>query len=277
MKKTTILMLFFGIVNLCYSQSEIKEYKVQDSLYLVGDRVYSLYYITPDGVVVIDPINERIASETLRSIRSHTDLPITHVIYSHNHWDHNSGGRIYKEQGATFLAHEKAAANMTPNENVIEPDAAWSGDKTVLETGGKDIELYFYGQNHGNGMTVFRFPEYNAVFTVDLVVPDRVLYAYLPDAKPKQWLEDLYEIDKLKFDELYMAHVRPIGDRSDLKLQIRYFEDLYAATEKAMADGTPFFEIPDKVRMPQYENLKNYDEWLHMNVWRILMEKSIGQ
>lgn len=51
---------------------EIREYKFKDNLYLVGDRVFSLYYITEDGVVVIDPINEKIAAETLKSIRKKT-------------------------------------------------------------------------------------------------------------------------------------------------------------------------------------------------------------
>ncbi|AGA80683.1 MBL fold metallo-hydrolase [Echinicola vietnamensis] len=260
-----------------FAQTEIKEFKVQDSLYMVGDRVYSLYYITPEGVVVIDPINFRIADETLKSIRKHTDLPVKYVIYSHNHWDHNMGGKLYKQQGASFLAHTNAEQHMAPNKMVVAVDSVWAGNKTVFTLGGKDIEMYYYGKNHGDGMTVFRFPEYNTVFTVDLVVPDRVLYAYLPDAKPRQWLEDLYEIQKLEFDQLLMAHVRPIGAREDLDLQIRYFEDLYAATEEAMEDGTPFFEIPTTVKMPQYEHLMNYDEWLHMNVWRILMEKAIGQ
>lgn len=276
MRYCCLLCIF--ILNLTVSaQSEIKEFKAQDNLYLVGDRVFSLYYITDEGVIVIDPINDNIAEETMKSIRKKTDLPVKYVIYSHNHWDHNMGGKIYQYQGAKFIAHAQAKENMAPNENVIKPDSIWTGNHILFEFGGKKIEFYFYGKNHGEGMTVFRFPEHNSVFTVDLVVPDRILYAYLPDAKPQQWLEDLYEIRQLEFDQLLMAHVRPIGTREDLNIQIQYFEDLYAATEKAMNDGTPFFEIPTSVKMPQYQHLQNYNEWLHMNVWRILMEKSIGQ
>lgn len=271
----TIISLLF--IHNYFAQNEIKVYQANKDIFLVGDRVFSLYFITPSGVVVIDPINEKIATETLKSIRKQTNLPIKYVIYSHNHWDHNSGGEIFKKQGATFIAHEEAAKNMSPNKNVVKPDSLWSGDKTVLAFEKENLELFYYGKNHGEGMTVFNFPKRNTVFTVDLVVPDRVLYAYLPDAKPKFWLEDLYEIRKLKFNQLLMAHVRPIGTRKDLNLQIQYFEDLYSETEKAINNGTPFFEIPNKVKLPQYQHLQNYEEWLHMNVWRILMEKSIGQ
>lgn len=271
----TIALLL--VCHLGFSQQEIREYKANDNIYLVGDRVFSLYYITPESVIIIDPINDKIAVETVKYIRKRTSLPIKYVIYSHNHFDHNSGGKIYKEQGATFIAHEDAAQNMPPNDNVVVPDSIWTGEKKTFTFGGKQIDFFYYGKNHGSGMIVFRFPEYNTVFTVDLVVPDRVLYAYLPDAKPKLWLKDLYKIKKLEFDQLLMAHVRPIGARKDLDLQIQYFEDLYAATEKAMHDGTPFFDIPTTVKMPQYKHLLFYNEWLHMNVWRILMEKSIGQ
>ncbi|MBD8084538.1 MBL fold metallo-hydrolase [Chryseobacterium caseinilyticum] len=272
-----IFILYLSTFFLSVSAQEpIKEYKYKDNLYLVGDRVFSLYYITDDGVVVIDPISTKIAEETLKSIRRHTSLPIKYVIYSHNHWDHNMGGDIYRKEGAQFLTHEEAFKNFPPNPEVMNPDKTWKGNKKVLKVGEQSIELYYYGRNHGNGMTVFRFPEHNAVFTVDLVVPDRVLYAYLPDASPQNWLKDLYEIKKLNFQDLLMAHVRPIGSGKDLDLQIQYFEDLYRETQKALDAKIPLFEIPAKVKMPQYENLQNYNEWLHMNVWRILMEMSTG-
>ncbi|MEY8848539.1 MBL fold metallo-hydrolase [Psychroserpens sp. XS_ASV72] len=277
LQNTLLLIIALLFSNVCIAQTTIKEYKANDHIYLVGDRVFSLYYITPDGVIVIDPINDAIAKKTMQLIKEKTNLPVKYVIYSHNHWDHNGGGQTYKDQGAEFIMHGEAFKNLAENKKIITPDSIWKGNQNSITLGNKQVELFYYGRNHGSGMTIFRFPEYNAVFTVDLVVPDRVLYTYLPDAKPKQWLEDLYEIEKLEFNDLYMAHVRPIGSRKDIELQIQYFEDLYRATEKALQDGIPFFEIPNKVKLPQYKHFLFYDEWLHMNVWRILMEKSIGQ
>ncbi|AKD03451.1 MBL fold metallo-hydrolase [Pontibacter korlensis] len=255
----------------------IKTIKAQDNLYFVGDRTFSCFYITDKGVIVIDPLDSVRAAATMKAIRKVTNKPVTHVFYSHNHWDHISGGQIFKSQGATFVSHIEAKNTITPNPKVITPDSSWSGEKTIFRSGGKVIELYFFGRNHGDGMTVFRFPEHNAVFIIDLVVPDRVLYAYLPDASPKDWLEDLKKIQQLEFDKVYMAHVRAIGNRSDITLVQNYFDDLYAVVEKELQNNTPFFDIPGKVKLPQYKHLKNYDEWLHMNVWRILMEKSIGK
>ena len=280
MKYKFTLLLIAALILCTHSFAQtvpIKTFKAANDIYLVGDRTFSCFIITSEGVIVIDPLDSIHADATMKAIRKVTDKPVKQVIYSHNHWDHISGGKIFKDGGAKFLSHQQAAENIGSNPSVIAPDSTWNGNRSAFTLGDKTIELYFFGRNHGDGMTVFRFPEQRALFVVDLVVPDRVLYAYLPDAKPKSGLNHLYEIRKLDFNDLYLSHVRAIGTRKDLDLNIRYFEDLYAATEKAMEDGTPFFDIPNKVKMPQYEHLQNYKDWLHMNVWRILMEKSIGK
>lgn len=274
MKKILILcLLFTGIIN----AKEIETIKVKDNLYMVGNRTYSLFYITDKSVVVIDPLDETRATATIKAIKQVTDLPITHLFYSHNHWDHISGGQLFKDEGATIISHKEAKEKIAPNPKVLMPDKTWKGDSKTYTIGGKTIELFFYGRNHGEGMTVFRFPEHNIVFTIDLVVPDRVLYAYLPDADPSNWLASLKKIDALEFDTLLMSHVRAVGTREDLHLIQNYFEDLYKAVQDELDKGTNLFEIPKKIKLPKYQHWMNYEEWLPMNVWRILMEKSIGQ
>ena len=90
-------------------------------------------------------------------------------------------------------------------------------------------------------------------------------------------MASLKEIQQLDFDTLLMSHVRAVGTRKDLTLMQNYFDDLYAAVQKELDNGTNLFKIPNKVELPKYKHWKNYEEWLPMNVWRILMEKSIGQ
>lgn len=274
MNKLVLLLVF--ITGMLQAQ-EYKTIKVNDQIYMVGNRTFSAFLITDSSVVVIDPINANHAKATKKAIDSITSLPVSHVFYSHNHWDHISGAQIFKAEGAKIISHELALKNTTPNPEVVWPDETWKGSQTKYTIGNTDIELYFYGRNHGDGMTVFRFPDYNTVFTIDLVVPDRVLYAYLPDADPKNWVQSLKQIDALEFDTLLMSHVRAVGSREDLHLIQQYFKDLYDAVQAELDKGTAFFEIPQAVELPQYKNLKNYEEWLHMNVWRILMEKSIGK
>jgi len=275
--RNTITVAIAIFVGFLVQAQEIKTIKVENNLYMVGDRTYSCFYVTDDQVVVIDPLDARHAEATMKAINKVTDLPVKTVFYSHNHWDHISGAQIFKAEGATIISHEKAAETITSNPDVLMPDQTWTGSDTIYSIANKQIELFFYGRNHGDGMTVFRFPEHNIVFTIDLVVPDRVLYAYLPDADPKNWVASLKEIQQLDFDTLLMSHVRAVGTRKDLTLMQNYFDDLYAAVQTELDNGTNLFKIPTKIELPKYKHWKNYEEWLPMNVWRILMEKSIGQ
>lgn len=257
---------------------DIKTVQVADNLYFIGDRAFSCFYITEASVIVIDPLDATRAEATLAAIRKVTNKPISKVFYSHNHWDHISGGKVLQNADTKFISHIEAKNSITPNDAVVTPTETWQGTTTSYDFGnGQILELFYFGPNHGAGMTVFRFAEHNAVFIVDLVVPDRVLYAYLPDAKPKHWVESLEHIQKLKFDKVYMSHMRVEGTRKDVTFMQEYFKALYDAVDKELANKTPFFDIPTTVKLPQYAHLKNYNQWLPMNVWRILMEKSIGQ
>jgi len=61
---------------------------------------FSLVTVTNDGVVIVDPINADAASWLKDNLSSITDKPITHLIYSHSHGDHASGGKVYVDAGA---------------------------------------------------------------------------------------------------------------------------------------------------------------------------------
>lgn len=125
---------------------EIVEIQNDKNVYRVGDRVWSLYYITKDGVVVIDPCGKRIAERMAQLIKEKTNLPVKYVIYSHNHWDHIAGAKVFMDQGATIIAHELAAKNIREgNPDVVAPDWIWAGDKKTLSIGGQDIEMTYFG------------------------------------------------------------------------------------------------------------------------------------
>ena len=160
-------------------QPFLETVEVADGLYSVGNgEVFGAFLVTDEGVVVMDSINMQFATQMLAAVRQVTEQPIELLIYSHNHWDHIAGGQVFKDEGATVLAHgdiqEWLANHPAPNPDVVLPDETWDGDRHDVVLGGKTIELYHFGPSHGEGMTVFRFPEENSIFTVDIVVPKRV-------------------------------------------------------------------------------------------------------
>ena len=59
-----------------------------------NDFYFSVFVITDDGVIVTDPIDAEAAAWLKDEIAKLTDKPITHIIYSHGHEDHASGGLV---------------------------------------------------------------------------------------------------------------------------------------------------------------------------------------
>jgi glyoxylase-like metal-dependent hydrolase (beta-lactamase superfamily II) len=253
--------------------------QVAPSLYSFGaGMAFNAFMITDEGVVVMDSFDKEFAEASLAAIRKVTDRPIKYLIYSHNHYDHISGGEVFKTAGATILSHE-AAANWLkghPSPDVAMPDQTWSGSRSELRLGSSQINLLHFGASHGEGMTVFEFPREKVIYTVDLVVPKRVAFAYMPDFFPKEWERTLTEMSKLDFDRVMFAHNAAVGPRTSVADQLKFLQDLRAAIFTEFRKGTRFMHIPEAVKLPQYEKWDGYAEWLPMNTWRVLLEIALG-
>ena len=125
---------------------------VAPGLYSFGaGMAFNAFMITDDGVIVMDSFDKDFAKASLEAIRKLTDKPIKYLVYSHNHYDHISGGEIFKAEGATILSHEAAASWLKshPSPDVVMPDRTWSGAKSELRLGKSRINLLYFGANHG--------------------------------------------------------------------------------------------------------------------------------
>ena len=86
--------------------------------HLIGDlyrfrqiRDFGLFAVTPDGIIVVDPMNSEMASWLKMELDERFGLPVRYVIYSHHHNDHASGGEVFADT-ATFVGHENMHKNM---------------------------------------------------------------------------------------------------------------------------------------------------------------------
>ena len=71
----------------------------------------SMFIVTPSGVIATDPISygrPQAAKAYLDEIRKITQAPIKYLIYSHHHYDHIAGGKVFKDAGAKIVAHQRA-------------------------------------------------------------------------------------------------------------------------------------------------------------------------
>ncbi len=247
-----------------------------NGLYVFRWWVYrNIFLVTDDGVIVTDPLNPKAASLLDAEIRKITDKPVKYVVYSHNHHDHISGGDIFKQQGATFVAHENVLEELGDHPDAITPlpDITFDNSYT-LELGGRKLELQYFGPNHGESLVVMRLPEEKILFVVDIVTPRRVAFRTMPDFWPDEWIRSLREIETMDFDYVISAHgpasEPAIEDDTIVAEQREYLEDLMAAVKAEFDKGT---HSPDKLReivkLPKYEHWRSYNEWLPMNIERI--------
>jgi glyoxylase-like metal-dependent hydrolase (beta-lactamase superfamily II) len=72
---------------------------------------WSIFMVTPEGIILGDPINVQFSSWLKSELDARFDVPVRYVVYSHSHWDHAEGGAAFAAT-AQFVAHETMLTNM---------------------------------------------------------------------------------------------------------------------------------------------------------------------
>ncbi len=158
-------------------------------------------------------------------------------------------------------------------QNIVRPDLVYS-ERMTLTLGGKTVELFHPGRNHGDDMTVVFFPEERVVFATDMIadalVRDKI--RSLPsacgplDGHPlAEWIASYKAVQALDFDTFAGGH----GDffpKADIAAPIQFLEDLQAAVSQAIATGKTLGEMKAEITLEQYKDWEYYDRLREMNI-----------
>jgi glyoxylase-like metal-dependent hydrolase (beta-lactamase superfamily II) len=266
-------------------------YQVQDD-----NNTYTAFLVTPEGIILVDPINTRTAVWLKAELKKRFDLPVKYLIYSHSHDDHSSGAAVYDE--ATIVGHENVVAEFDiwndpsiaiddfdgfdgdvdrfsefrNNNPAIYPHIIFNEHLTI-KLGEKQVNLIYLGKGHSDNMIAVHFPEERAVLAVDAVWIDRVSFLDLPF---KHFFPELFEglriIEGIDFDILLAGHGVPgtgagaLGTRNDITVFREYFEALYAKIIEAREKGLTKGEAVASIELPEFSHLGMYDQWFKLNV-----------
>jgi glyoxylase-like metal-dependent hydrolase (beta-lactamase superfamily II) len=138
--------------------------RVADNLYMIpGAGGNTAAFVTANGVVLVDTKLANNGQAILDQVKTVTDKPITHIINTHTHGDHNGSNQFFPAT-VEIVAHENTAANMqkmpvfqdAANKHGL-PDRSFK-DRLTLLGGNEAIDLYYFGPAHTNGdaFIVFR-------------------------------------------------------------------------------------------------------------------------
>jgi glyoxylase-like metal-dependent hydrolase (beta-lactamase superfamily II) len=74
-------------------------YRVQNGAH------YTVYLVTPEGIILADPLSTDFAMWLKAELASRHGLPVRYVLYSHHHFDHASGAHVFDDT-ATLVGHK---------------------------------------------------------------------------------------------------------------------------------------------------------------------------
>ncbi|MBL8631173.1 MAG: MBL fold metallo-hydrolase [Rhodospirillaceae bacterium] len=255
--------------------------KIAKDLYTFRWGPYrSMFMVTKDGVILTDPISVAAAKVYRAEIRKVTKKPVKYVVYSHSHWDHALGGKIFKDEGAEFVAQKKCAQNIaeTPHPDLIPPDITFENQYSV-ELGGKKLDLFYFGPSHDNCLIVMIPRPEKMMLLVDVANPPddgfgMPFNAMLPDTHIYNMIPFLQAVEDLaKREGITTAiggHISisrkdgkiiadpPTGRISVVEDKRKMWEFVTTAAKAEWDKGTYAEDIPIKIDMTQFEKLKGY-------------------
>jgi glyoxylase-like metal-dependent hydrolase (beta-lactamase superfamily II) len=146
--------------------------KVNDRLYMItGGGGNTAAFLTANGVVLVDTKLPGWGQAILDKVKTVTDKPITTIINTHTHNDHNGSNEFFGTS-VEFVAQENTKANMEKmdafkgDKSVFIPKKTFK-DKLTLGKGADQIDLYYFGRAHTNGDAWVVFPALRAMHSGD--------------------------------------------------------------------------------------------------------------
>jgi glyoxylase-like metal-dependent hydrolase (beta-lactamase superfamily II) len=254
-----LVLTFFG--NATFAQETVREVsKISGDVYrFVNNNHRSVFIITGNGVVVTDPINAEAATWLKAEIEKLTDLPITHLVYSHSHGDHASGGLTFGDVPNIF-----AQMNTPEAIDGVEPTLLF-GDYVEFSLGGKSFEMTYLGPGHGSDLAALVIRPENVAFVVDAVATRRLFYKDFPGTTVDAWTDQVRKVETLDFEILVGGH-GPVGTKADATNGRIYLEELRAAVLEGLQAGKSVDELAESITMGKYKDWIAYDEWRELNV-----------
>lgn len=211
-------------------------------LYMVTDNAYqSMFMVYESGVVVVDA-PPSYAAKLKQAMAEITNLPVTHIIYSHSHTDHIGGASLIGGH-PVIVAQSETKRLLIRDADPKRPIPTVTFDKTyTLKLGSQRLELSYYGDGHEPGNIFIYAPEQKTLMAVDLVFPGWMPFRRFAVAHDLPgWMAQVEMLAKLPFDKLVAGHVARLGTHVDVLTQIEFDNDVKHAAAEALKE-TPFMQ-----------------------------------
>lgn len=224
---------------------------------------YAMFVVTDEGIVVTDPINADAVNWLKAELASRFDKPVTHMLLSHHHADHASGGEVWGD--IKIIAHEKTKAHVEAGRVKTAMPTETFADRHAFSLGGKSFELTYLGVGHSDDLVAMVVRPENVAFVVDAVSPQRLPWRDFPNTDINGLINQIKVIESLDFDVLAPGH-SVIGSKKDATDIRIYIEKLRDDVKAALAKGQSEADIIASDIASDYKHWGAYDQWRDLNV-----------
>ena len=260
-----VLLAVAGPVDLVSAQ-EVKRSieQVEGDVYRFQNNFHNaMFVVTDEGIVVTDPIDADAVKWLSDELAKRFEKPVTHMILSHSHGDHASGGQGWGE--IEVIAHENTAKHVQEGAVDTAMPTTTFAENHNFSVGGKQFELTYLGNGHGDDLiaTVVR-PE-NVAFVVDAVSPRRLPYRDFPGANVDGIIDQIKAVEALEFEILLPGH-SVNGTKKDATEARVYLEELREGVLQALREGKTTEEIINSDLLANYKDWGSYDQFRPLNI-----------
>ena len=148
--------------------------KIKDNLYKInGAGSNTTVFLTDGGVVLVDTKLANNGEAIMNQVKTVTDKPVTMLINTHVHPDHNGSNSYFKMARPMIdvVTHVNTKKWVDANPKA---DPAWQptqtfSDKKTIGKGKDQIDLYYFGAGHTDGDAFVVFKALRAMCIGDLM------------------------------------------------------------------------------------------------------------
>ena len=234
---------------------------------------FAMFVVTDEGIVVTDPINAEAVQWLKAELASRFDQPVTHMIFSHSHADHASGGQGWGS--IEVIAHEEMPKHVKIGAvDTAMPTTTFS-DEHSFELGGKTFESTYLGEGHGDDLIVTIVRPENVAFVVDVVSPKRLPWRDFPRTDIDGMIEQIKVVESLDFDILLPGH-SAVGTKQDATDTRLYIEHLKTEVKAALDAGRSEADILASDITDDYKDWSGYEQLRDLNIQGMIRWLSTG-
>lgn len=267
----------------------------------LGEGVYLFrwwpgFYVSPfvvgdDVVLAVDPVSRDVAVLYRDAVAAVTNLPITKIVYSHDHRDHIVGADVLSPD-AEVIAHPGTLASLQrrSDPDIPLPQTLVDNGDTI-EISGRTVGVHYFGPNHGDsniGLT-FQTGMGSMLVFVDTLEIGIVPYRTLPDTNVHGYIATLRGASQLGVDWVLGGHSGP-GPGVWIDNYLNYFLDMEQALIKAEAEVVqlPSDSVEDVIAQgerytdaviaravddlrPTYGQWRGFEAWAPLNAQTVRM------